>query len=100
MDLFRDGETMAGVMGAIAIIIAAVFAFSRSVPFDRLRLRADLEILHRVRRLNLDDRALTDYLQKRLRKYPPGLQVFEKQFNADSLRQNTRAANPEERIVD
>jgi len=55
---------VAGIVGGMLVAIANIYAARRSVPFSRLRLQADLEILEKVRQLNLNDRQINKWLQE------------------------------------
>ena len=65
-----DPRVVAAIVGAVAgliggLVVAAVniYVARRSLPFSRVRLKADLEILEKARQLNLDDAKMKKWLQ-------------------------------------
>lgn len=65
-----DPKLIAAVIGAAAGLIGGLIAAAgniyvarRSLPFSRVRLKADLEILEKARQLSLDDTKIKKWLQ-------------------------------------
>jgi hypothetical protein len=57
-----------GFFGGLATAASNIYQAKRSTPYGRIRMKADLEILEKVRALGLDDTKITARLQTDINK--------------------------------